>query len=120
MIHIKCRLRFSESSSSKSFDYSDRHEQTLIDYCETIEDKIDAKLKLGLDEFLTYCCYFIAQKIRSKQPVQNIENNLKIAFIKLADLVPLKDIKTVQFDATVDDKQTRYIVVENPNNLEYV
>lgn len=120
MIFIKCRIHFSDYTSSKFFDYSDRHERTLIDYCKTIEDKIDAKSRLSLDEFLTYCCYFIAQKIRSNQSVQHIEDSLKISFIKLADIVPLKGVKTVQFDASIDDKQTRCVVVENPDSLEYV
>lgn len=110
---------FSDSIASKTYNYSDRYEQTLQYLYETIKDKIEEMTRLSLDEFLAYCCYFIVKEIRTKSSPQSIEDYLKSVFLKLVGIIPLHNVRTIQFDATVDDKQTRCITVENPNSFEY-
>lgn len=117
MIYIKCNLQFTHSTASEFFEFSNRHEQNFIDLCEMTKEKIDLGLQVSLEEFLAYCCNFIANKIRMNISDEAIEQDLISVCNDMASYVPFNDVKKIQFEAVIDNKQKRLVSLQIPSKV---
>lgn len=82
-----------------------------------IKEKIDLGLQVSLEEFLAYYCNFISNKIRMNISDEAIEQDLISVCNDMVSYVPFNDVKKIQFEAVIDNKQKRLVSLQIPSKV---
>jgi urease subunit gamma len=114
MIHVKATVRGEPDVSpfTKVFDYD---EEIFFSSADMVGEKIKRGLKVNANEALTVYCAHVVRSIRAGRQDSNIQDEArKMLSVDQVMIGVPETLRTITFEATIDSKPARRIVLKQP------
>jgi urease subunit gamma len=114
MIHVKATVRGEPDVPpfTKVFDYD---EEIFFSSADMVGEKIKRGLKVNANEALTAYCAHIVKSIRAGRQDSNIQDEArKMLSVDQVMIGVPETLHTITFEATIDSKPARRIVLKQP------
>ncbi len=115
MIHIKCIVYDNANNiQAKGFYFDSYHEKNFEILSGMTQEKFEKKLKITLDEFLTFCGHYVVKELRLKQiPTKIQQGLLRILSINRVGLETLGKVKKITMEIQIDDRPKKIVTLHH-------
>jgi urease gamma subunit len=100
---------------TKSFEYGSTDEEIFFSSAAMVEEKLRCRMKLNANEALVLYCAYLVKSIRSGKHDDSIQHGAsKIIVANNAMIGVPETLRSITFEARIDNKPARKIVLEEP------
>lgn len=107
---------------ARTFQYSDGTDELILRHSiEMVEEKLEKKMRINVNEALLAYCSYVTGKMRAKAPAAAIEKGARDLLSAKQVMIGVPEtLRTIALDAIVDNRRERITIREPIPSTEYV